>query len=829
MTITIANVSTTTDTFGQWVTKTNIIADALTNKIVTTNSNTAVGNAAVSNAFTANVLYANTISGGNTGTTSVLTMTSNVDFSANATFKGVRVNLGLPANVAIQGGNSTNRVLTVNSAASNTLAVTQLLLTDISDFNVTSPANGQFLVYNSTSSKWENTNSANSFNTVDLTVSNSVTIGNSSVNTIANSTSMLVATGRFGNTTVNTSVNSTAIYMGNSTTNTTITSSLITVNNISFSSNGALTLPYGNTDSRPGTATNGMIRYNTSNNSFEGYANGAWGAIAGSGGAGSLNIIRQSYTANSTVNTVFTVTNGYLTNQADVYQNGVKLVNGTDVSLSSGSTFTLTTPALLNDVIDFVGYQTLPGNTSFVSFSAVANSSVNNNFTVPNGYSNTTIIVFVNGIKQKNGTDVNVSDNSTLVFPANLANGAIVEAIGTQTYSGTSYLSKTGDSATGDYTFSGNTTVNNFAVSRTATFSGNVTIGGNLTVTGTAVYLNTTTLTVNDNIITLNSGVSGSPSLNAGLEVNRGTSQNSAIRWNESSGYWELAPNTSSFSRIVDVSGATFSGNVIPSANGGYLGNTASRWAVYANTVDVTSKVQIGAAAGYDFGTLAVIEIDTSANSYQQIVIQNANTGTNASGDLVITADNGNDSVNFVDFGINSSNYNQSAFSITAAGDAYLYTSNSSLAIGAAAAAKEVIFHAGGTTSADRKLHVNATSIGVNTGIQIISLGAGRATPYSQTYNSSVALDLSQRNHFEMTLTGAVTLANPTNINAGQSGVIKVVQDSTGGRTIAFGTYWKFQDGATPSLTTTANAVDLLAYYVTNSTYIATSFISNVS
>jgi hypothetical protein len=581
--------------------------------------------------------------------------------------------------------------------------------------------------------------------------------------------------------------------MGNSVTNTTITSSLITVNTISFSSNGALTLPVGGTASRPGTAANGMIRYNSSNNSFEGYANGAWGAIAGSGGGGTLSEVRQSYIATAG-QSVFTVTGGYITNQADVYQNGVKLVNVTDVSVSDGSTFTLTTPALVNDTIDFVGFSSGVSGSSIVSQAFVANTLNGfNNFVVTTGFSPASVLVFVNGIKQLNGTDVTVSSGNTVTFAANLTSNAVVEVYGQQTYTPLDVMARTGDTATGAYTF-----------------SGNVTIGGNLTVSGTAVYLNTTTLTVNDNIITLNSGVSGSPTLNAGLEVNRGSSQNSSIRWNESSGFWELAPNTSTFSRIVDVSGAVFTANVT------------------ANNLAATSKLQIGTALGFDFTTTAVIEIDTSANTYQQIVMQNANTGTNASGDLIITADTGTDSVNYVDLGINSSNYSNASYNIGGALDAYLYASNNNLAIGVAAAAKELVLHAGGTTSVDRKLHINATSIGVNTGIQVISLGAGRATPYAQTYASTTTLDLSQRNHFEITLTGSVTLANPTNINSGQSGVIKILQDGTGGRTIAFGTYWKFQDGVTPSLTTTAAAVDLLAYYVTNSTYIATTFISDI-
>ena len=59
MTIAIANVNVSGDTFGQWIDKTNRVLDILKNKIITTDSNTAIGNSSISGTFTANVLFAN--------------------------------------------------------------------------------------------------------------------------------------------------------------------------------------------------------------------------------------------------------------------------------------------------------------------------------------------------------------------------------------------------------------------------------------------------------------------------------------------------------------------------------------------------------------------------------------------------------------------------------------------------------------------------------------------------------------------------------------------------------------------------------------------------
>jgi hypothetical protein len=84
--------------------------------------------------------------------------------------------------------------------------------------------------------------------------------------------------------------------------------------------------------------------------------------------------------------------------------------------------------------------------------------------------------------------------------------------------------------------------------------SGNVVVGGDLTVNGTTTTLNTETLSVEDNIVVLNSGATGAPTLDAGIEVERGSSTNVALKWNESADRWELTNNGSSYSPIITSS-----------------------------------------------------------------------------------------------------------------------------------------------------------------------------------------------------------------------------------------------------------------------------------
>lgn len=70
------------------------------------------------------------------------------------------------------------------------------------------------------------------------------------------------------------------------------------------------------------------------------------------------------------------------------------------------------------------------------------------------------------------------------------------------------------------------------------TFSNNVIITGDLTVNGTTTSVNSTTVNIGDNIIVLNSGETGTPSADAGIEVERGTSTNHRLIWQESSDTW---------------------------------------------------------------------------------------------------------------------------------------------------------------------------------------------------------------------------------------------------------------------------------------------------
>ena len=97
------------------------------------------------------------------------------------------------------------------------------------------------------------------------------------------------------------------------------------------------------------------------------------------------------------------------------------------------------------------------------------------------------------------------------------------------------------------------------------------------------------------------------------------------------------------------------------------------------------------------------------------------------------------------------------------------------------------------------------------------------------SYASTITLDFRTGNNFSTTLTGNTTFANPSNISAGQSGVLFITQDSNGSRTAAFGSYWDFSDGTAPTLSTGAAAVDMIAWIARSSTKISAQFVGNFS
>jgi hypothetical protein len=123
----------------------------------------------------------------------------------------------------------------------------------------------------------------------------------------------------------------------------------------------------------------------------------------------------------------------------------------------------------------------------------------------------------------------------------------------TATLNGTTLNSKVAVDFDTTLNVDGNTTLGGtLGVTGAATLSSDLTVQGNLTVSGTTTTVNTETINLADNIITLNSNETGTPSQNGGFEIERGTSTNVSIRWNESTDIWEFTNDGTTYSPIAD-------------------------------------------------------------------------------------------------------------------------------------------------------------------------------------------------------------------------------------------------------------------------------------
>ena len=150
----------------------------------------------------------------------------------------------------------------------------------------------------------------------------------------------------------------------------------------------------------------------------------------------------------------------------------------------------------------------------------------------------------------------------------------------------------------------------------------------------------------------------------------------------------------------------------------------------------------------------------------------------------------------------------------TAAGD--------NAAIGYTAAEGLILTGQGSTNDVTIKNDADANVIEIPTGTTDVTV-AGKftggkivlaATDTDTSNTGSVTIDFSTNQNFVLTLTGNVTLANPSTESVGQAGVFVFIQDGTGGRTLSLGTDYESPAGAGITLSTAANAIDVVPYFV---------------
>ena len=137
----------------------------------------------------------------------------------------------------------------------------------------------------------------------------------------------------------------------------------------------------------------------------------------------------------------------------------------------------------------------------------------------------------------------------------------------------------------------------------------NLTVGGNLTVQGTTTTISTTNTVITDKIIELANGTSGTPSGDAGIVVERGSSSNAGVIWDESIDRWKFATGSFTGASTGDLTLA----NVGITAGTSTFDAVTSTGAVVADTsLTVASDTTLGITAA-----TASLFADTSAQQVQ--------------------------------------------------------------------------------------------------------------------------------------------------------------------------------------------------------------------
>jgi hypothetical protein len=152
--------------------------------------------------------------------------------------------------------------------------------------------------------------------------------------------------------------------------------------------------------------------------------------------------------------------------------------------------------------------------------------------------------------------------NTAISFPVTSVAGTTGAISNNQILSGLLTVDGVGSGLDADlldgfsYTAFANATFANTRFSSSGgSITGDVTVTGNLTIVGQTVYANTTTALIADNIITLNAaiGQASAPTVNAGIEVDRGSSANVLLLWNETTDKWQFTNDGSTYFDVADA------------------------------------------------------------------------------------------------------------------------------------------------------------------------------------------------------------------------------------------------------------------------------------
>jgi len=368
--------------------------------------------------------------------------------------------------------------------------------------------------------------------------------------------------------------------------------------------------------------------------------------------------------------------------------------------------------------------------------------------------------VYLNGVLLSANTDYNTTTANTIGGLVALAANDLMEIVSYDIFSIADVVPATGG------TFSGN-----------VAFVGDTSIGGNQTVTGD--------LTVTGNLIGDIEITGTTPKLTIG---DAGT-EDSTLLFDGNAQDFYVALDDSADDLVIGLGAA--------------VGTTPA--------ISIDSDQLVTTHAGITMvGTTPTLTIGDAGAEDTKIVFDG-----NAK-DFYIALD---DSADKIVIGEGSTVGTNSILTIT----------DDSLTIGDAAAVDTKIvfdgnaqdFYIGLDDSADDLVIGLGAAVGTTPAISITEAlktqfgGAAVAKTITDATNTgNVTLDFDAGQNFVLTFTGNVTLVNPSTESVGQTGIIVIIQDGTGSRTLAVGTDYEFPAGTAPTISTAANTTDIIPYCV---------------
>lgn len=201
--------------------------------------------------------------------------------------------------------------------------------------------------------------------------------------------------------------------------------------------------------------------------------------------------------------------------------------------------------------------------------------------------------------------------------------------------------------------------------------------------------------------------------------------------------------------------------------------SSSGNLAIGTSTFNATHPEKLVVDAGTTTSVNAIVG-KGSIDNYLQLNIQNNSAGTNASSDVVATANNGSETTNFIDMGINGGG-NTSGI-MGAANDGYLYNVGQNLLIGTGTAAKSLVFMTGGTTqSSNERMRINGSGlVGIGNNNPTSTLTVTGSTAYSVTTKTATYTATASDYTIVCNNSGAITINLPA--ASGATGRVYVIK-----------------------------------------------------